>query len=331
MLRSLNDDPRLNASTPAPLDATSYLRALASGPHRTIEVGASRIATWSFGAGPDLVFVHGWPLHAATFRAILPTFAAQFRCHVLDLPGVGRTRTEPGAPVSLTGHAAALRGVVDALALDRFALLGHDSGGVVARLVAADLGPRVTAMVIGNSEISGYRAWQVRAYVAMTKIPLGERLLRWALRWRAIQHASLAYGGCFRDPSFADREFGELFHRPLLEDDAAWSGQMRLARDFDWTPVDTMAATHARITAPTRLVWGADDPYFPYHLARALPAEFAGPADIVKIDGAKLFAHEDHPALFVERALPFLTRHAHAPARSSAQLGGAHACGIAVR
>src|SRR5437773_1117786 len=61
------------------------------GPQRYIELDHARIATWSIGQGPDLVFVHGWPLWSATFRRIAPLLAKDFRLHFFDLPGTGWT------------------------------------------------------------------------------------------------------------------------------------------------------------------------------------------------------------------------------------------------
>jgi len=36
--------------------------------------------------------------------------------------------------------------------------------------------------------------------------------------------------------------------------------------------------------------------------------QFAGPAELVEIPRARLFGHEDHPAEFLDHALPFLQR-----------------------
>ena len=43
------------------------------------------------GAGPDLVLLHGWAMHGGIFAPLTPLLAAQFRVHVVDLPGHGRS------------------------------------------------------------------------------------------------------------------------------------------------------------------------------------------------------------------------------------------------
>lgn len=217
----------------------------------------------------------------------------------------------------MSAHVHTTRTVVDVLAPGQYAMLGHDSGGAIARFVAAEHGARVRALVLGNTEIPGHRPWQVRAYAAIHGLPLGTALFLASLRLRLVRHSSLAFGGCFTDPAYADGEFGELFLAPLLRDPAVAAGQMRLLDGLEWRLLDRLADVHARISAPVQLVWGEADPFFPLARAKVLPGQFGGPAELRTIPGAKLFAHEDHPAAFLEHALPFLRVHAPAAARAA--------------
>src|SRR6516164_3031432 len=132
------------AVAPSPSDpsAREVLASFRGQPHGFIPAGAHKLAYRKFGRGPDLVFVHGWPLHAATFRAVAPLLGTRFTCHLFDLPGSGQTQSPAGAPVDLASHAIALRAAIDALGLRIYGLVAHDSGGFTARqLAAAD--PRV--------------------------------------------------------------------------------------------------------------------------------------------------------------------------------------------
>ena len=49
--------------------ATDLFRA---EPHRHIDVVEGRVAYRRVGTGPDVLFVHGWPVSGATFRYLLP-------------------------------------------------------------------------------------------------------------------------------------------------------------------------------------------------------------------------------------------------------------------
>ena len=43
------------------------------------------------GSGPDLILLHGWGLHSGAWADILPTLAARWRVHAIDLPGHGHS------------------------------------------------------------------------------------------------------------------------------------------------------------------------------------------------------------------------------------------------
>ena len=128
-------------SIPANADEAS---AAFARPHDYVTLDHGRLAYWRFGRGPDVVLIHGWPLHSATFRRIVPALARTFTLHLIDLPGTGHSEWD--GPIDLASHATTLRKAIDAVGLSRYALLAHDSGAVVARLLAAD-DPRVQGLV----------------------------------------------------------------------------------------------------------------------------------------------------------------------------------------
>jgi pimeloyl-ACP methyl ester carboxylesterase len=270
-----------------------------------VALGHGRLAYWRFGRGPDVVFVHGWPLHSATFRRIVPALARSSTLHLLDLPGTGHTEWD--GPIDLASHAVTLRNAIDEIGLSQYALLAHDSGAVIARLVAAD-DPRVQGLVMGNSEIPGHRPWLVQAYAWAAKRPRIAALVVSSMRFAAIRHSFLAFGGIFQDARFVDGDFGDWFVRPLLSSRRVAEGQMALLRNLDFRVIDGLEAVHARIRAPVLCIWGPGDPFFPIAKARRILGQFGGGAELVEIPGAKLFAHEDHPEEFATLVAPFLAR-----------------------
>jgi haloalkane dehalogenase len=272
-------------------------------PHRLVAAGAGRLAYWSFGRGPDVVLVHGWPVHAATFRHVVPILASRFTLHLFDLPGAGQT--EWSGPIDLASNAAALRRAIDELGLLRYAIVAHDSGGTAARLLAAE-DERVLGLVLGSTELPGHVPWQVRLYTWAAERPWLATLMLAGMRLRLLRRSSLGFGGVFRDPAYVDGDFGEWFVKPLLGSRRAAQGQMALMRNLDLSLIDDLASVHARIHAPVLCIWGSEDPFFPLAGARCMLGQFGGGAELVEIPGAKLFAHEDHPQAFAAHAVPFL-------------------------
>jgi pimeloyl-ACP methyl ester carboxylesterase len=261
----------------------------------TYPTPSQKLAHRQIGTGPDLVFIHGWPLHGETFRHIIPHLADRFTCHVFDMPGAGRSVWDASTSISIEAHAAAVVAAIDELGLGPVGLLAHDSGATIARLVAARLERRCFGLVLGNTEIPGYHPPRLKRLMRRMQRPGGKLLLRLALAWRWLRRSNASMGAGFVDRSLIDGEFGRLFIDPLLASKRAFEGLFGLVRSFDWRVHDDMVHTHARITAPVRLVWGAGDRWFPLALARCMLPQFSGGADLVELPG-KTFVHEELPA-----------------------------------
>lgn len=291
--------PRIETASTA--DEISH--SFRSPPQRMIDVGHSRLAYRRFGAGPDVLFVHGWPLHSATFRHVVARLSPFMTCHLIDLPGTGQTDWNDDAPIGLAAHAETLRAAVDELGIERYAMVAHDSGGAIARMLAGD-DERVVGLVLGNTEIPGHTPALVAFYAMALRLPGGPAMFRMLMGRAAVRRSFLGFKGCFADPSYVEGEFRELFVDPVLTSRRALRGQLALFRNLG--ELRTLREVNARVRVPVRLVWGALDPFFPLGQARRMLEHFGAPADLEVIDDAKLFAHEDFPDEFAGATLSAL-------------------------
>lgn len=275
-------------------------------PTRTLDVGPSRVVYRTLGEGPDLVFIHGWPLDMATYRDLAPLLASQFRCHLFDLPGAGATETRDRSALSLRAHIATTRAVVDQLGLSRYAILAHDSGGLIARYLAAS-DPRVSALVLGNTELSGHHSPLLALMTGVSNTPVvGPLILSTVMRTPALRRSPLGFGGCFQNKALIDGAFYELFIAPMLESKRRAAQQFELLRTLDPRLVDELPEVHASIRCPTKLIWGSADPFFPLARAKTMLPEFKAGATLDVIEGGKLYIHEEQPETFANLARPFL-------------------------
>ncbi len=266
-----------------------------SPPTRMVPVGGdAEVAVRTVGSGPHVLFVHGWPVHGATFRRLLPRVSQVATCHLVDLPGAGSSRFTPSTPVSIDLHVRSVREVVTALELDDVTVVGHDSGGMIARhALAGDA--RVRGFGLIDTEPAGSAGWRFRSFVSMRHIPGLGAALGWAAGNRTIRRNQFVFGGAFADRSMLDGEFDEFFLRPLHTQPEVRAAAHRILRSFDWRFVDELAALHRRIDVPVRLIWGERDVFFPVERARATVGTFPR-ADLQVIEGAGLFSHEERPA-----------------------------------
>ncbi len=289
----------------SPAAATDLFRR---DPERHLEVGerpgATTVAHRQVGSGPDVLFVHGWPVSGATFRTLLPHLADHVTCHVIDLPGAGSSRFTGESTLTIDEHIRTVRRVVDLLGLEEVAVVGHDSGGLIARhAVAGD--PRLRAMGLIDTEPSAV-GWRFRSFIAARHLPgIGRGLGRVAGMPR-LRRNGFVLGDAFADRSHLDGEFDELFLRPLHERRELQDGAARLLRSFDMHLVRELPALHRELTVPVQLVWGEHDKFFPVAAARAMADELPN-ASLTVIPGAGLFSHEERPAEVAAALLPILT------------------------
>lgn len=95
----------------------------------------------TLGQGPDLIMLHGWGLHGGIWQLAAEQLASDYRVHLIDLPGFGRS--ELTAPFSLQHMVQQVMDVMPEQAI----LLGWSMGGLVAQQIAMQQPQRVSALI----------------------------------------------------------------------------------------------------------------------------------------------------------------------------------------
>jgi haloalkane dehalogenase len=289
----------------ATLSASESAQLFRSEPHDYLDVGAGEVAYRTVGSGPDVLFVHGWPVSGATFRRLLPHLAEHVTCHVLDLLGAGSSRFTSDSPLSVDQHIEAVRRSVDLLGLKRFAVVGHDSGGMIARHALAGDG-RLTAMGLVDTEQSHGLSWRFRLFLANRHVPGFGSVLGWLVRRPRLRRNGFVLGDAFVDRSLIDGEFDEFFLRPLATEADRQAAAVKVLRSFNTRHIRDLPELHRRITCRVQLVWGEHDRFFPVGWAREMVHTFPD-ARLTLVPDAGLFSHEERPSEVAEALLPALT------------------------
>lgn len=274
-------------------------------PDRFLDVGEGEVAYRRVGSGPDVLFVHGWPVSGATFRTLLPDLADHVTCHVIDLPGTGSSRFDERTTLTIDQHIESVRRVVDLLGLGSYAAVGHDSGGLIARhALAGD--PNLRAMGLIDTEQPQGLTWRFKTFLAARHTPGFGAMFGWTLGRPWLARNPLVLGGAFVDTSLLEGEFDEFFIRPLHEIPARRDAAVSLLRSFDQQSVHDLGEVHRRIDVPVQLVWGDRDPFFPVQRAREMVDTFPD-AQLAVVERARVFSHEERPAEVAAALLPVLT------------------------
>jgi pimeloyl-ACP methyl ester carboxylesterase len=135
-----------------------------------LELNGLRFHYQQSGGGSDVVLIHGvtGDLSIWFLSRTIQTLSAGHRVTAYDLRGHGYTDA-PRSGYTSADHAADLLGLMDALGIDRAALVGHSFGGVIAAHAATVAPGRVTSAVFSDpyfpalrhlEDVSRWGHWQ---------------------------------------------------------------------------------------------------------------------------------------------------------------------------
>ncbi len=115
------------------------------------------------GNGDAIVLIHGFPLTREIWNAQTSQLAKTHRVIRPDLRGMGRS-SAPDGPYLMETLAGDLAAILDAMAIDRAAIVGHSLGGFVALAFARMYTERVARLALvcsrlgaDSPEIAGFR------------------------------------------------------------------------------------------------------------------------------------------------------------------------------
>ena len=128
-------------------------------------------AAGSRGDGDPVLFLHGFPTSSHLWQDVVPHVPPGHRVVVVDLLGFGRSDFPRGRDVSIRGHAERVLQVLDALRIERAAIVGHDVGGGIAQYLAVRHPTRVTRLALIDSV--AFDDWLTRdVKLAKASLPL---------------------------------------------------------------------------------------------------------------------------------------------------------------
>lgn len=242
--------------------------------------------------GRPVVFIHGYSMGSSLWRPLSEQLAARgFSCLAPTWP-LG-AHTEPmreGAELTMEGIAAIVGELLHALALEDVVLVGNDTGGAIAQLVATSAPERVGVLVLTSCDaFEHFPPPILKPIIAAAKFPPAFHA--------ALQPMRTRFG--------RKRGFGALAHADIDDLVAEWvepaltnrrvrNDLRRFTASLNRETTVRVAARLPRFAKPALVAWSADDVFFPredgQRLAEALPN---GRLEV--IENARTFSMIDQP------------------------------------
>jgi pimeloyl-ACP methyl ester carboxylesterase len=117
---------------------------------RRVTGPAGKLAVDDAGSGPPVVFLHSLAGNTRQWTAQLEHVRKTRRGVAIDLRGHGRSEPPADGEYRIESQVSDVDAVVDALGLERFAVVGHSFGAGVALEYAAARPARVTHLVVAD-------------------------------------------------------------------------------------------------------------------------------------------------------------------------------------
>lgn len=279
---------------------SAWQRTLRAVPH---ESGRRYVLDQGSG-NRTVVLLHGIPSYNVLWRDVARELARVSRVVAPDLTGFGLSDPPPNADLSPRGQARDLLCLLDELRIERFALVGHDYGALVACELLALEPRRVTHLVITNTSLrpadwtgSGFGPFQ------LLKLPgVGE--LAFALARPVMLKA--AYALYVAERRRLDEELMELLWAPFER-----GFDRTLLKLFRQRPLDRRDAERWRralsgFGGRALVVWGARDPTFRVDRGEEIRALLKR-AELVILDGSNHFVPIDRPRVLARLIRRLLT------------------------
>jgi pimeloyl-ACP methyl ester carboxylesterase len=240
--------------------------------------------------GDLVLLLHGFPQTSFSWRHQLPALAAAgYRAIAPDQRGYS-PRARPAEVTSYRAerYVEDVIGLADALAAERFHLVGHDFGGFVAWDVASHHPGRLSTLTVvstphpapfSKSILQGGEQRDRSSYMLFFRSPEAEAFF--------LDNDAAGLHGLYEASGLT--EFDE-YVRVLTQ-----PGAMTAALNW-YRAVDRSAAMEiGTITTPTLYVWSTNDPALGREAAEATGQHVAGPYRFEVLEGVSHWVPEDAP------------------------------------
>jgi pimeloyl-ACP methyl ester carboxylesterase len=257
-------------------------------------------------SGPDtgrpIVFIHGYAMGASLWRPLTERLAGWGSLCLAPTWPLG-AHSEPvreGTVLTMEGVAAIVAEFLEAVELRDVILVGNDTGGAIAQIVATTTPDRLGGLVLtGCDAFEHFPPPILKPLIAAAKLGPAFTAATAPLRSRAGRR--FAYG------ALAHADIDDLVRewvQPALSDGRVREDLRRFTASLHRETTIDAAARLPAFTRPALIAWSADDAFFALEDGRRL-AEVLPNARFELIERARTFSMIDQPDVLAELIAEF--------------------------
>jgi len=253
---------------------------------QTVDFDGKQLAFLKNGTGPAVVVVHGIGGHKEDFAGLSAALAATHTVYAVDMLGFGGS-SKGGEAITIADQVAAIVALMQSEGLSKADLVGNSVGGWVAATMAATHPAMVGRLVLVDA--AGFKA-MFEGEPPVNFYPQSVEEMANLLR-----HVRFT----------PDTQTESYATAALAASQATGDVQAAAAVGKGMYVSERLEDVCARITAPTLVLWGAEDKLFPAAIADLVVAHTKGATKQI-IPGASHFPHLDNPEVFNAAVATFL-------------------------
>jgi pimeloyl-ACP methyl ester carboxylesterase len=266
---------------------------------RFADIDGVRLHYQEKGAGAPLLLLHGFTSSTYSWKDVFDPLSKNFRVIAVDLKGFGFSG-KPDGDYTRRAQAVLVSHLLDCLKIEKAWVGGNSMGGEVALNFALQNPQRVSGLILidsGGVDVKGSGSL-APSYLLIPGI--GRVLMALALTSEKLVREGLEKS--FYDDRNITAERVAYYHRPLKTRD----GQLAALRARTQSGQFPVEPGLVGISAPTLIIWGADDQLIPLEAGRKMNSLIKG-SRMVVIEKCGHVPQEEMPKRVVDEIVGFAT------------------------
>jgi pimeloyl-ACP methyl ester carboxylesterase len=261
------------------------------------------------GEGPPLLLIHGLGDSSRSWEELISYLSQNYTVYAPDLPGFG-TSEKPPIEYSPELFTAFIEAFLDALGLERVAIVGNSLGGLIALRLAFAQPERVAALGLIASAGLGHDV--NFSLCTLTLPPVKHLLSTWnrtypgAWQW-AMSISLTLFGFSARIPPYWFRQMYDMALMPGYSEALVSTARSLMTLYGQRDSVVMLDDLH-RLHVPTQIIWGANDRILPVYQAE-MAGERLPNGHVTFIPDCGHVVHAECPERVSNTLTPFLAEH----------------------